>query len=188
LKRGVREALLKKRNTLRSTEKKIKEAAIRKTLFSLQDFKNALTILFYASFQSEADTIQCIHHAFALKKNVILPKVDEKGETLDLYEIKSLSELKPGYMGIQEPSTDKTTIKLLKDIDVVIIPGVGFDIRGNRLGYGFGYYDKLLSQSKEHITTIALAFEEQIIPKVPKETHDIKIDKIVTDKRVIECK
>jgi 5-formyltetrahydrofolate cyclo-ligase len=119
---------------------------------------------------------------------VILPKVDQRKAELVLYEIQSLSELESGYMGIQEPVEKTQRKKSLRDIDVVVIPGAGFDVQGNRLGYGYGYYDKLLSQSKEHITTIALAFEQQIIPKVPKESHDVEIDKIVTEKRIINCK
>ena len=90
-------------------------------------------------------------------------------------------------MDIPEPAITRGRKVNLKDIDVVMVPGAGFDVRGNRLGYGFGYYDKLLSKSKRHITTIALAFEEQIVPEVPNEKHDIKVDKIVTDRRVINC-
>ncbi|MCK5506006.1 MAG: 5-formyltetrahydrofolate cyclo-ligase, partial [Thermodesulfovibrionia bacterium] len=64
----------------------------------------------------------------------------------------------------------------------------GFDIKGNRLGYGEGYYDKLLSRSKINTSMIALAFEEQIAEKIPAEPHDIKVDMIITDKRLIKCK
>nr|MBC8412083.1 5-formyltetrahydrofolate cyclo-ligase [bacterium] len=81
----------------------------------------------------------------------------------------------------------------LQDVDLVIIPGTGFDTDGNRLGYGGGYYDRLLSiESKrlaqvEHIPTVALAFEEQIGEEIPAEPHDIKVDIIITDERTIYC-
>jgi 5-formyltetrahydrofolate cyclo-ligase len=199
LKRGIREALLKKRNGIKLAEKKAKETAIRKRLFALSDFKKARDILFYSSFRSEVDTMRCIKHAIKLKKNIALPVVDEKKKELKLYKIKDISELVSGYMGILEPGITKGRETGLKEMDAVIIPGAGFDIRGNRLGYGFGYYDKLLSKPKNvkersslrvkrHFTTIALAFEEQIVPRVPGEIHDVKVDKIVTDKRVINCK
>lgn len=195
MKRGIRAALLKKRNSIKPIERKKKEEAIRKRLFSLTDFKKAENILFYASFRSEVDSIPCIHRALGLGKNVILPRVDEKKGRLRLFKIKGISELGSGYMGIREPKITKGKEVKLNDIDIAIIPGAGFDLKGNRLGYGYGYYDKLLKHKcKKYlnltrcVTTVALAFEEQIVPKVPGEEHDIKIDKIITDKRAIDCK
>jgi len=189
LKRGLRKALLRKRNSIGLAEKRLKETAIRKRLFALSDFKKARDILFYSSFRGEVDTMRCIQHAIKLKKDIALPVVDEKKKELKLYKIKDVSELVSGYKGILEPSITKKGKEVdLKDIDVVIIPGAGFDIKGNRLGYGFGYYDKLLSKPERHLTIIALAFEEQIVPRVPDEIHDVKVDKIITDKRVINCK
>jgi 5-formyltetrahydrofolate cyclo-ligase len=96
-------------------------------------------------------------------------------------------------MGIPEPDIRENRRATIKDIDLVVIPGTGFDIKGNRLGYGGGYYDRLLSyESKqlaevEHITTIALAFEEQIGDEIPAEPHDIQVDMIITDKQLIRC-
>lgn len=187
MKRNLRNKLFKKRDGIKPEEKKVKEAVIRKRLFALVDFKEAKNILFYASFGSEVDTMKSLQHILKQRKKVTLPLVDEKKIKLILYRIKDVSELISGYMGIPEPGITRGRKVNLKDIDVVIVPGAGFDVKGNRLGYGFGYYDKLLSKSKRHITTIALAFEEQIVPEVPNEKHDMKIDKIVTDKRIINC-
>jgi 5-formyltetrahydrofolate cyclo-ligase len=188
LKKKLRDELLKRREGIDPEEKKLKEAAIKKRLLALNEFKKSKSVLFYASFRSEVDTMSCINHALRQKKIVSLPLVDEKNKKLRLYKIKDTSELVPGYMGIPEPGVTKGREIDIEEVDLVIVPGAGFDTKGNRLGYGFGYYDKLLSNSKRHITTIALAFEEQIVPSVPNETHDIKIDKIITDKRVINCK
>lgn len=187
MKKNLRNKLLKKRDGIKPEEKKLKEAAIRKRLFAMVDFKVAKNILFYASFRSEVDTMASLKRTFKQRKKVAFPRVDEKKRKLILYRIKNVSELVSGYMGIPEPGITRGRKVNLKDIDVVIVPGAGFDVRGNRLGYGFGYYDKLLSKSKRHITTIALAFEEQIVPEVPNEKHDIEVDKIVTDKRIINC-
>ncbi len=96
-------------------------------------------------------------------------------------------------MGIPEPDVRENRRVTIKDIDLVVIPGTGFDIQGNRLGYGGGYYDRLLGyESKqlaevEHIPTVALAFEEQIGEEIPAEPHDIQVDMIITDKRLIRC-
>ncbi len=194
-KKNLRNILLKKRGSIKSKERKIRETAIKKRLLALIDFKKAKSILFYASFRSEVNTISCIQHAIKLRKKIALPLVDEKKRELRLYNIKDISELISGYMGILEPKIKRGREMSLKNIDIAIIPGIGFDMVGNRLGYGAGYYDKLLgnksqrlSKSKKHITTIALAFEKQIIPKVPNERHDVKIDKIITEKRAIICK
>lgn len=188
MKRDIRKILLKKRDGITPEEKKKKEAAIKKRLFASADFKKAKSILFYASFRSEVDTVPWIQHALKLKKVVVLPRVDREEKELSLCKIEDVSKLESGYLGIPEPKVTKGRKTGLKDIDVVIIPGAGFDIKGNRLGYGHGYYDKLLSKAKEHIMTIALAFEEQIVSKIPNEIHDVKVDKIITDKRVINCK
>ena len=74
---------------------------------------------------------------------------------------------------------------LLEDIDLVVIPGAGYDSHGNRLGYGGGYYDMLLAGRKKNMPIIALAYEEQLIDAIPAEKHDVRVDMIVTDQRVI---
>ncbi len=188
MKKGIREMILKKRDGIRPDERKKKEAAIQKRLLALVDFRKAKNILFYASFRSEVNTISCIQHAIKLKKKISFPLIDSKKREIRLYRVRDLSELVSGYMGIPEPGITRGRTMSLKDIDVIIIPGAGFDVRGNRLGYGYGYYDKLLKKSKKHIVTVALAFERQIVPKVPDESHDVRIDKIVTEKRTINCK
>jgi len=190
----LREKLLKKRDSIEPQKRKEREALIEKRLLKMSEFKNAKCVLFYASFRTEVDTMNCLNSAIKLGKKIVLPRVDEKQRCLRLYEIKDASELVPGFMGIPEPNILRGRERDLNSIDIVIAPGAGFDIKGNRLGYGAGYYDKLLGHEsqrpsglKKHITTIALAFEEQIVPKIPNEGYDIRIDKIVTEKRIINC-
>ena len=188
MKRTLRENLLRKRDGIKPEKKHVKEASIRKRLYASADFRKAKSIMFYASFRSEAATMPCIIHALKLKKMVLLPLVDRKRKTLRIFQISELSELGPGFMGIPEPKVKRTRERHLNDIGVVIVPGAGFDSEGNRLGYGAGYYDRLLSKAKRDITKIALAFEEQIVPEIPGEKHDIKMDKVITDKRIIDCR
>jgi len=188
LKKVLRKKLLRKRDHIVPEEKKKKEAAIRKRFYSSADFKNAKSILLYASFRSEVDTLPCIKHALELNKEVILPRVKKRTGRLRLFQIHGLDDLEPGYMGIPEPVIIKNREKRLRDIDMVIVPGAGFDIDGNRLGYGAGYYDKLLSGSGKRIVATAFAFEEQIAQRVPGEKHDVRMDKIITEKRTINCK
>jgi len=188
VKKTLRENLLRKRGRIKPEEKRAKEASIRKRLYASVDFRKAKSIMFYASFRSEAATMPCIIHALKLKKIVMLPLVDRKRDALRIFQIRDVSELEAGFMGIPEPKVNKMRERHLNDLDVVIVPGSGFDPEGNRLGYGAGYYDKLLSKSKRDITKIALAFEEQIVPGIPGEKHDVKMDKIITDKRTIDCR
>ena len=193
MKKRLREKLLKRRDAIPPELKSAKESAIEDRLFSQDIFKKARSILLYVSFRSEVDTRKYLHDIIKLGKKLVLPLVDTRHKVLKLYEIKNPDELKPGYMGILEPGVLRYRRCSLKDIDLVIIPGTGFDPKGNRLGYGGGYYDKLLSMEArelaeiDHITTVALAFEEQIGEEIPSEPHDIKVDMIVTDERIIQC-
>ena len=188
MKQELRKKLLDRRDAISSDRKTQKESAINESLFDLDIIRNARCLLMYASFRSEVDTSKYLYDVITSGKKLVLPLVDRKHKTLRLYEVKDTSELVSGYMGISEPGVTKDREVALKDIDMVIIPGTGFDPQGNRLGYGGGYYDRLLSNSVKHIPTIALAFEEQIEEKIPAEPHDIKMDIIITDKRVIYCK
>ena len=188
MKKIIRKEILRKRNEIPVNVRFRKDALIKKTLFALSEFASAKTVLFYASFRSEADTAGMIEESLQAGKKVVLPRVDKEKHFLRLYEIKDPGELSPGYMGIPEPSVPDDRLITIDETDVVIIPGVAFDYSGNRLGYGAGYYDKLLSKRMKKIQIIALAYEEQIVDSIPSEAHDVKVDMIVTDKRVINIK
>ena len=194
MKKKLREKHLKRRDSIPPEQKALQETSIEKRLFELDNFKKANSILMYVSFRSEVNTRKFLDDIHKMGKRLILPLVDARHKVLKLYEVKDNSELAPGYMGIPEPDVRENRRVTIKDIDLVVIPGTGFDIQGNRLGYGGGYYDRLLSyESKqlaevEHIPTVALAFEEQIGEEIPAEPHDIQVDMIITDKRLIRCK
>lgn len=170
--------------------KKKKDAAIRKRLYRLSEFMKADNILLFASFRSEVNTGAILTHVLKLGKRLTLPRVDARRRMLRLYEVKDANELSPGYMGISEPSAEIDREIPLGSIDLAVVPGIGFDATGNRLGYGGGYYDRLLSaagEQKARIFTLSLAFEEQITEALPSEPHDVRIDMIITDKRLIRC-
>jgi 5-formyltetrahydrofolate cyclo-ligase len=161
-------------------ERAAKSRQIGERLFALPEFETAHAVMFFASFRSEVETGPMIRRALALGKRVILPKV--KDRELELFEIINFDkDVSPGAWGIPEPNESEPA--RLSDIDVIVVPGAAFDERGNRLGYGAGFYDKLLLQFKK--PTIAVAFEQQIVSEVPADPHDVPIAKIVTEKRVI---
>jgi 5-formyltetrahydrofolate cyclo-ligase len=180
LKKTLRKEVLAARDGLLPEQRTAKSREIEERLFSLPEFKAAHVLMFFASFRSEVETGPMIRRALASGKRVILPKV--RGKELALYEIHDFDrDVTPGAWGIPEPAA--ATTAQLGDIDLVIMPGAAFDERGNRVGYGAGFYDKLLPAFRK--TTIALAFEAQIVPQVPADRHDVPVSMIVTEKRII---
>jgi 5-formyltetrahydrofolate cyclo-ligase len=177
----IRKQVLDARLKLTAEQRRVKSAEIEAKLFGLPEYRAASIVMFYASFRSEVETHHMIRRALAEGKRVVLPKV--KGKGLALFEIKSFDkDVLPGAWGIPEPEAGIPTE--LKDIGLIVVPGAAFDGQGNRIGYGAGFYDKLLPLYKGR--TVALAFELQIAPQVPADAHDIPMQRIVTEKRVID--
>jgi 5-formyltetrahydrofolate cyclo-ligase len=182
LKKEIRKKMLAARDSLLPAQRSSKSRQIEERLFSLPEFKSAHAVMFFASFRSEVDTIPMVRRALDEGKRVILPKVI--GDELELFEIRNVdSDVFPGAWGIPEPR-GSAPVKL-DELDVIIVPGAAFDERGNRLGYGAGFYDKLLSMFKK--LTVAVAFDIQVVPMVPAAAHDVPVQKIVTETRVIEA-
>jgi len=179
----IRKQVLDARFKLAPEQRRAKSAEIEAKLFVLPEFRAASIVLFYASFQSEVETHHMIRRALAEGKRVALPKV--KGKELELFEIVNFdSDVGPGAWGIPEPESGRPAE--LANIGLIVVPGAAFDVRGNRIGYGAGFYDKLLPLYKGN--TVALAFELQIVPEAPADSHDIPMQMIVTEKRVINVK
>jgi len=188
MKKAIRKEILKIRDNIPQEIRSEKDACIKKQLFLMHEFFSAQTILFYASFRSEVETHSMIEESLRMGKKVVLPSVDKQKHALVLYELKDMKELTPGYMGIPEPSVSDERIIDINEVDLVIIPGAAFDYSGNRLGYGAGYYDILLSHRKKRMPIIALAYEEQLVDSIPAEEHDVRVDMIVTDQRIVSAK
>ncbi len=173
------------RKALSPEARKKHDEAITKRLFELKEFQQADKVLFYASYNSEVNTELMIVESLEMGKTVLLPKVDTCNNCLTKHIITGLHELTPGHMGIPEPVTDNQM--KVEDIHMLVIPGLAFDINGLRLGYGGGFYDKILHRIKNDRTIAALAFELQIVDSVPGESHDIPVDYILTEERTISC-
>jgi 5-formyltetrahydrofolate cyclo-ligase len=185
LKKVIRNRMLTIRDQIPLDIKARKDSRIRETLSTLPEFILAKTVLFYASFRSEVETLTLIRESLAMGKKVLLPRVDAKNTVLILYEIKDTDELTHGYMGIPEPDLPDERRAVIDDADLAIIPGAAFDLSGNRLGYGAGYYDILLSERKKKIPVVALAYDEQLVDAMPEDKHDVKVNVVITDKRIV---
>lgn len=144
-------------------------------------FKRAKNIFIYVSLDYEVDTKEIINKAFSLGKNVSVPKVISKSKGMVAVTIKSLSQLSLGKYNILEPYTDNN-IANANDFDLIIVPGLAFDKKGGRLGYGGGFYDRYLKTCSSTCNIIALAYSFQIIDQVPMDINDAKINNIITEK------
>jgi 5-formyltetrahydrofolate cyclo-ligase len=180
LKQALRQRVLDARFRLTPEERRAKSREIEKRLFGLPLFQVARTVMLYASFRSEVETHDMVRRALAAGKKVVLPRV--KGKALDLFLIRDFDrDVKPGRWDIPEPAGGRQVEP--GDIEFIVVPGAAFDESGNRLGYGGGFYDKLLKEYKG--SSAALAFELQIVPNVPADLHDVLMQRIVTEKGVI---
>lgn len=183
MKKEIRKKLLKLRNAQSSFAVTTKSKSIMNTLIkSIFDNNKINSVHLYNSMNNEVDTKELIRYLWGKKITVILPRTDFENRDLVNYEITSFSQMEKTTFNMMEPKTENKIF--LGNPDIILIPGVGFDTSLNRIGYGGGFYDKFLSKVKSH--KIALAFECQIIPNLPAEDHDIKMDMIITEKRIIK--
>ncbi len=180
MKHIIRDQIRSKRELLPQEDIDKKSKIIQDKLFSLSEYKNAGEILFYVSFGSEVDTHDMIKESLNTKK-VVVPKFTEDG--LHLSRIDSFEELQKGTYDILEPMKLKKINE--KNIDLIIVPGIAFDKRRHRIGFGQGHYDRLLKRFPD-VKKIALAFNMQMVDKIPNDEWDIKVDKIITENSMIE--
>lgn len=148
---------------------------------SLKEYDTCRELLIYASFGSEVITDRIIDHSLLMNKKVYLPRVN--GDQMDFFLIRSRDELEEGSWHIMEPKADLSRLFTGNDKAMVFMPLVAFDRKGDRIGYGRGYYDRFLA-SHETGSRIGLAYSIQECEIVSEDT-DIKMDGIITEKEII---
>lgn len=186
LKKSLREAVLNKRNQLEKEEVRNKSSLIIDKIYSLPQFSSAGIILCYLDFRNEVQTRRFINSCLKSGKRIAVPLITQLNgsKTMHACEIINITEdLRTGYYGILEPVKDRPVPA--DSIDLAIIPGVAFDKSLNRLGFGKGFYDRFLPNLKKQCLKIGIAFEIQIADFVPVSEYDIKMDMIITEKRII---
>jgi len=178
----LRKNILERLSFQKEVERLKNSNIIKDKLCASAEFKNARTILFYASFDGEVDTWGMMIEAKRQGKTIALPVMSESQEAIIPSRVLDLeNELTIGPYGIKQPKQSCMRPVDLNDIDLVIVPGVAFDQKGNRLGRGKGYYDRLLSQTPPHIPTLGLAFTFQVLDELPEVAiHDRPVKKIIT--------
>lgn len=181
----LRRRILDRRDSIPPEERHRTSAAILKNLWKINAFSSAKNIMLYVNFRSEVETLPLIEECNQRNIQVTAPLTITKPPRLVPYPITDPEkDLRPGYCNIPEPDQERLTAWDPTEIDVVLLPGSVFDRHGGRLGYGGGYYDRFLAQEAPQALRIALAFEIQVVDKVPVLDHDIAMHYLVTEKKI----
>jgi 5-formyltetrahydrofolate cyclo-ligase len=185
-KKQLRKYIQNKRDNLTLELRNEKSKEIAQKFLKTRDYLNSKNIFIYYPFRSEIDTTIIIKKALKESKNIILPRVE--GTLLNLYFVNDVhTQLQEGSYRIMEPIPSSCTRAYVADINLAIVPGVAFDKNLNRLGYGGGFYDKILRNLPQGIKKIALSFDIQIVPNIPVQDYDIKIDMIITESKIYKA-
>lgn len=180
----IRKSLLAKRREMSSVEVETKSAQVLHNLMASDLLDQAEVVMCYMDFRNEVQTESMIEYLWSLDKTVVLPKVNPHTHQLDLFEIRGFRDLVQSKMGISEPAEHLPSVHP-SDVDLILAPGVAFDLKGYRMGYGGGFYDRLLPQVRPDCIVIGLAFEVQIVEELPIESYDQPVNGILTELRFI---
>lgn len=183
-KKAIREQAHANRNA--QPDKDEVSKGICQRLVELPEYRRARTVMYYVDVRSEVRTRYYLPDALKHDKRIVVPYCVE-GE-LELFHLENMDELAIGMYRILEPRPELRALAArrpaVSELDLIVVPGVAFDRRGGRMGHGFGYYDKLLRHARPDTPLVALAFECQLFDEIPTESHDIFMDRIITEKDV----
>lgn len=183
-KRELRKSILKMRDSMDNQERFAADEIILKKLLALKEYRDATSVFCFVSYRSEVDTRQIIAESLRRGKRLIVPVVDKENKVMILSELKSSEELAKSDLGILEPKKEFLRPVKPKAVDLCIAPGAVFDKRGYRIGYGGGFYDKMIPQFRSDVKTVGISYDFQFVEKLPNEEFDQKIDMLVTEKEI----
>lgn len=186
MKNKLRQEIAEKRKQLSKSDVSMMSIKIHSNLRSLDEYQNAMNVLFYVSYNNEVETRSVIQNLLTTNAKTIIVPYTVRGEAgIKISKLRSFDQLQEAHFGILEPKEEEIAIFDKKHIDLIIVPGTVFDRRGHRIGYGAGYYDIFLSTISKKISKVGLAYDFQIVDEIPNQKHDIPMDIIVTEKEVI---
>lgn len=186
-KADIRKEILARRRGLSDSEASFRSEAICRRLILDDVFITASVIGLYWSFRKEVLTQSVFDAALSERKRVGFPLVRAEEHAIIYIAVDDPAEMRVGTYGIMEPRFIADRVIRPEELDLIIIPGVAFDRRGYRIGYGAGYFDRLLTGADVTATRAAPAFDIQIVDRVPQKDYDRKVDVIFTESRVIMC-
>ncbi len=182
MKKAIRKAFLQARKDLPKDIVQKHSAIITEKVLAKSYFQKAQTVMIYMDFRKEVATKALIEACWAAGKKVVVPRVMKEGQLL-LISIESFEDFELSSFGILEPIPRADNQPDAASIDLVLVPGVAFDEEGYRMGYGGGFYDRLILRFREDVVLCALAFEVQMTDKLPVEPHDQQMDVVITEAR-----
>jgi 5-formyltetrahydrofolate cyclo-ligase len=189
LKRLLRKEMIKERNTLSPVQIAGKSAVIVDRLLMLDEYIDARCIMVYLDCRSEVQTGGLVVRALADGKRVAVPVTDTANRSLTPSLITDFPcSLQPGPWGIPEPKSQAVRPLDPAMLDIIIVPGIGFDKSGHRIGYGYGYYDRFLRRTGQEAIYIGLAFELQLRPNAYPGPHDVPVHYILTEERLLRVR
>jgi len=178
----IRSRIESQRRSLSGESVAFKSSKIISHLKKIPEYQAAKTVHCYAAWRNEVNTHQLIKDILQTGRRVIVPVTDLSRHILLHSEIKSFDELQKGTFGILEPPKDRFRKVAISEFDLVIVPGVAFDLSGHRIGFGGGFYDGFLGNVKA--TKIALAYEFQRVDEIPTRPEDEQVDILISEKNV----
>ena len=182
MKAELRKRLHGLRDALTPEERARYSESITGDILSLAAYREARTFMAYMTFGSEFVTDALIRDALANAKTLVLPRIDRAQNRLETYAVQDPEgELAAGPWGIREPRPDRCRPIAFSEIDLVLVPGLGFNAGGDRLGYGRGYYDRLLQYRDRRTTLVAAAYSIQVLDTIPVGEYDVPVDIVVTE-------
>lgn len=181
VKKALRKLMISKRDSISLEEKILLDKKIFENVIKSKAFIESKVIFSYVSYKNETDTHSIIKYGLNNNKIVCVPKIKSLSEgTMEAVKIDSFEELEVSALGILEP-IDTCSVVDAKDIDLLLMPGLAFDNNGGRIGYGGGFYDRFLRNTRKDALKIGIGYHFQIVLEVPMENNDSFIDGIITD-------
>ncbi|NPV73071.1 MAG: 5-formyltetrahydrofolate cyclo-ligase [Pelotomaculum sp.] len=189
LRTELRKKMLKARAALAPAGAAEKSARIVKRLVAMDEYRQARTIMSYVDFRGEVQTGDLIVRAMADGKRVAVPVADVAGRQLKPSLLVDFpGDLEPNAWGIMEPKPRCLRFVDPAGLDLVVVPGLAFDLKGYRLGYGSGFYDRFLPLTGKGTVFVGLAYELQLQIDVYHRRHDVPVHYILTEERLIDCR
>lgn len=184
-KAALRALVLQRREALDPAFRRAASRRIVDAVLARDAFRRARSVMAYASFGSEVDTSALWQAVLTAGRTLLLPRIDKSRDAIRVYAVRDLArDLETNRWGIAEPRPEACLEIGPAELDFVFVPGVAFDARGGRLGYGKAYYDRLLASSRQAggtPTLVAGAFAVQVVDEVPMEAHDVPIPVVLTE-------
>jgi 5-formyltetrahydrofolate cyclo-ligase len=189
-KQAIRQRILAAREQLLPDDRAEYNVAITGRLLALPEYNCAGTVLGYMNFGSEFASELWVAQVLSAGKRLVLPRVNRHNNMLDLYYVDDLeTQVESGLWGIREPVVARCERLIeINEVEFALLPGIAFSREGARLGYGGGFYDKLLAHVQHYTTLATAAYRLQVVQHIPQEATDVKVGWLITETETINCK